>query len=174
MVTLLIVSAFFLVLFSFAIFFWQKFAKTSQATELPPQPPASLFTDFSLNELRVNELRPATVDHQASKVDAETFQRAIEAIRAWQASPNRKTATELLHVAAVADDAKNYGRAIELVLMSWRDRSLSDISASELKSLINSEYWVLSSHTRTTGAGFVLKQTLSNANQELESTNNPT
>jgi hypothetical protein len=32
---------------------------------------------------------------------------------------------------------------------------------------------VLSSRTRTSGAGFVLKQTLSSATRELELTNNP-
>jgi len=75
-----------------------------------------------------------------------------------------------LHVAALSDDAKTYGRAIELVLMSWRDGSLSDISARDLQGLFSSQYWELSSHTRTSGAGFVLKQTLSNANRELEGT----
>jgi hypothetical protein len=80
---------------------------------------------------------------------------------------------KLLHAAALSDNAKNYERAIELVLMSWRDGSLSDVSGKELQSLFNSEYWVLSSHTRTSGAGFVLKQTLSTATRELEPTNNP-
>jgi hypothetical protein len=80
---------------------------------------------------------------------------------------------KLLHAAALSDNAKNYERAIELVLMSWRDGSLSDVSGKELQSLFNSEYWVLSSRTRTSGAGFVLKQTLSTATRELEPTNNP-
>jgi hypothetical protein len=79
----------------------------------------------------------------------------------------------LLHIAALADDAKNYGRAVELVLMSWRDGTLSDVSARELQALFNSEYWVLSSRIRTSGAGFVLKETLSSANRELESNNKP-
>jgi len=82
-----------------------------------------------------------------------------------------KSTTRLLHVAALSDDAKIYGRAIELVLMSWRDGSLSDISTKDLQALFNSEYWELSSHTRTSGAGFVLKQTLAQANREIEGTN---
>jgi hypothetical protein len=81
------------------------------------------------------------------------------------------TAAKLLHVAAQTDDAKTFGRAIELVLMSWRDHSLADVSAKDLQALFNSEYWVLSSRSRTSGAGFVLKQTLSDANRELEGTN---
>jgi hypothetical protein len=59
------------------------------------------------------------------------------------------------------------------VLLSWRDGSLADLSAKELQSLFNSEYWVLSSRTRTSGAGFVLKETLSSASRELQLANNP-
>ncbi|HEU4833895.1 MAG TPA: hypothetical protein VFS90_05765 [Pyrinomonadaceae bacterium] len=174
MVPLLFTSVLVLGLLAIAIYFWQKPANTSQTTELPlPRDEArGLFSDF-----RVNQLRPPTDDQLSEKgpqVTTETFQEAIAAIKAFQESPNRSSTTNLLHVAALSDNAKNYGRAIELVLLSWRDGSLSDLSARELQSLFNSEYWVLSSRTRTSGAGFVLKETLAHANRELESTNNPT
>jgi len=172
MVTFLFTSVFVLGLLAIAIYFWQKPANRSETIGLPPLPeePRGLFSDF-----RVNQLRPTTEKQLAEgpKVDAETFQEAIKAIKAFQESPNRTTTTNLLHIAALADDAKNYGRAVELVLMSWRDGSLSDLSARELQALFNSQYWVLSSRTRTSGAGFVLKETLSSTNRELESTNNP-
>jgi hypothetical protein len=172
MVTLLITSVFVITLLAVAIYFWQKPAKTSQNGDLflPPQETRSLFSDFSVNQVRAPIPEKASVT--ATKVDAETFQQAIEAIRAFQESPNRNSTAKLLHAAALSDNAKNYGRAIELVLFSWRDGSLSDLSAQELQSLFNSEYWVLSSRTRTSGAGFVLKETLSSANRELEATNN--
>ena len=173
MVTFLFTSVLVLGLIAIAIYFWQKPANTSQTTELhlPPKEPRGLFSD-----VRLNQLRPPTDDQLSEtgpKVDAETFQEAIEAIRAFQESPNRNSTANLLHAAALSDNAKNYSRAIELVLLSWRDGSLSDLSARELQSLFNSEYWVLSSRTRTSGAGFVLKETLSSANRELESTKNP-
>ena len=171
MVTLLIASVLVLGLVAIAVYFWQKPANTSQTTDLPlpPQQFSGLFSDFRLNQLRnTAETPPETT----AKVDREIFEEAIEAIRAFQESPNRNSTAKLLHVAALSDDAKNYGRAIELVLMSWRDGSLADLSPSELQSLFNSEYWVLSSHTRTSGAGFVLKRTLANANSELQGTNN--
>src|SRR3954465_1296765 len=145
MVTLLFTSVFVLGLLAIAIYFWQKPANRSETMGLPPLPEErrGLFFDF-----RVNELRPATKKQLAEgpKVDAETFQEAIKAIKAFQESPNRTTTTNLLHITALADDAKNYGRAIELGLMAWRDSSLSDLSARELQALFNSEYWVLSSH----------------------------
>ena len=168
MVTLLISSVLVLGLVAIAIYFWQKPANTSQ-TIVQPQL-RGLFSDFRLNQLRTSAETPLPVP--AAKVDREAFEQAIEAIRTWQQSPNRNSAAKLLHVAALSDNPKNYGRAIELVLMSWRDGSLKDLSAKELQSLFNSEYWVLSSRTRISGAGFVLKQTLSNANRELESANN--
>jgi hypothetical protein len=173
MVPLLFTSVLVLGLLAIAIYFWQKPANTSQTTalHLPPEEPRGLFSDF-----RINQLRPPTEDQlseKGPKVDAETFHQAIAAIKAFQESPNRTSTTNLLHAAALSDNAKNYDRAIELVLLSYRDGSLSDLSARELQELFNSEYWVLSSHTRTSGAGFVLKSTLSRANRELESTNNP-
>ena len=170
MVTLLLTSVLILGLIAIAIYYWQKPANTSQTIELPPpQQPQGLFSDFRLNQLRVApEERPAE-----TKVDNETFEEAIQAIRDFQQSPDRNSTTKLLHVAALSDNAKTYGRAVELALLSWRDGSLADLSAVELQALINSEYWVLSSHTRNSGAGFVLKRTLSTANRELESTNNP-
>ena len=170
MVTLLIISVLLLSFVAIAIYFWQKPANTSQTIELPPPPPKGLFSDFG-----VNELRPGTPSQQLPeephKIDREDFEQAIAAIRSFQQSPDRTSTTELLHVAASTDDPKTYGRAIELVLMSWRDRSLSGVSAKDLQALFNSEYWVLSSRARTSGAGFVLKQTLADANRELESTN---
>ena len=172
MVLLLFTSVLVLGLLAIAIYFWQKPANRSETIGLPPLPEQrrGLFSDF-----RVNELRPAIKEQlvEGPKVDAETFQEAIKAIKAFQESPNRTTTTNLLHIAALADDAKNYGRAVELVLMSWRDGTLSDVSARELQALFNSEYWVLSSRIRTSGAGFVLKETLSSANRELESNNKP-
>ncbi len=172
MVTLLITSVLVFALIAIAIYFWQKPANTSQSNELPPPPELrNLFSDVAVNQLRapVSE----ELSDKGQKVDAETFQEAIKAIKSFQQSPNKNSTANLLHAAALSDDAKNYGRAIELVLMSWRDGSLSDLSARDLQSLLNSQYWVLSSRTRTSGAGFVLKETLSTANRELESTTNP-
>jgi len=173
MVILLFTSLVVLGLIAIAIYFWQKPANTSQINDplLPLNEPRGLFSDFTVNQIR--EPVKAQVLEKSAKVDAETFQQAITAIHAFQELPNRSSTTKLLHAAALSDNAKTYGRAVDLVLLSWRDGSLSDLSARELQSLINSEYWVLSSQTRTSGAGFVLKQTLSSANRELETTNNP-
>ena len=169
MVTLLLITsvlAFGLVLI--AIYIWQKAATNSRRSELPPPPPPStLFPDFRVNEL-LTPPENRTLEPEP-KVTKETFEQAIQAIREFQKTPNRISTAKLLHAAALSDNAKNYERAIEIVLLSWRDGSLADLSAKELQSLFNSEYWVLSSRTRTSGAGFVLKETLSSATRELQS-----
>jgi hypothetical protein len=172
MVIFLITSVLALGLIAIALYFWQRPAQRPETFELPPPPPSSLFSDFRVNQLISPPEEP--VAEEPPKVDAQLFEQAIEAIREYQRTPNRNSTAKLLHAAALSDDAKNYGRAIELVLMSWRDGSLADLSAKDLQSLFNSEYWVLSSRTRTSGAGFVLKETLSSANRELELTNTKT
>ena len=173
MVIFLITSVLAFGLIAIALYFWQRPAQRPETFELPPPPPppGSLFTDFRVNQLISPPEEQAL--EEAPKVDNKLFDEAIEAIREYQKSPNRTSTTNLLHVAALSDDAKNYERAIELVLLSWRDGSLADLSAKELQSLFNSEYWVLSSRTRTSGAGFVLKETLKRANQELEVASGP-
>ena len=64
--------------------------------------------------------------------------------------------------------------AVETALRVWQRGSVPDLSAAELQTLFNSEFWILSSGTRSSGAGFVLKRTLSRAKRDLERANNPT
>lgn len=91
----------------------------------------------------------------------------------WKGSLDRNSTAKLLHIAALSDDAQIYGQAVEAVLDTWREGKLQDVSADELLALFTGEFWVLSSNTRSSGAGFVLKRTLSAAKRELEPTNNP-
>ena len=98
---------------------------------------------------------------------------AQKSIEYWQENLDRQSTAKMLHIAALSDDAEIYRKAVEIVLRSWREGRLSDISAMELQSLLNGEFWILSSRTRSSGAGFVLKRTLSTANRELAPTNNP-
>jgi len=57
---------------------------------------------------------------------------------------------------------------VEKALGLWRERKLADISPVELRALFEGEFWGLSSRTRSSGAGFVLKRTLDGARRELE------
>jgi hypothetical protein len=93
---------------------------------------------------------------------------AAEVIASYQRAPDRSSTAKTLHIAALADDAAVYQNAVELVLQSWRTGMLAGVSAPELRSILDGEFWVLSSSTRSSGAGFLLKRTLASARRELE------
>jgi hypothetical protein len=167
MLTFLITSVLFLGLVAIALYFWQKPAKTTDYIELPPPPPAGLFTNQP--ELLI-ESPPETEEQQpeATEDDREAKrQLAQQFIEVWQVSPDRASTAKMLHLAALSDDADTYRSAIETTLRVWRNGGIPDLSAAELQQLLNSEFWLLSSSTRNSGAGFVLKRTLSLAKREL-------
>lgn len=96
-----------------------------------------------------------------------SLQLAQAAIRSWQRSPDRGSTPRTLHITALADDAKLYQGVVESALAFWRQGSLTGLSAAELRSLFDGEFWVLSNTTRNSGAGFILKHALSKARREL-------
>jgi hypothetical protein len=91
-------------------------------------------------------------------------------LASWKAAPDRGSTTRALHLAALTDDPDIYRGAVESALQMWRAGKLGDISAIELRALFDGEFWVLSSRSRSSGAGFVLKRTLDGARRELETT----
>lgn len=163
-----------------AIYFWQKPAKTTQTIELPPPPSTGLFADNEPEQIKAaaeeeekaergeNDGHAHNDEVEAKKALAEEF------IIAWQVSPDRVSTAKMLHLAALADDADIFRNAVETALSVWQSGSVPDLSGAELQTLFNSEFWILSSAVRSSGAGFVLKRTLSRAKRELERANNPT
>ena len=89
-------------------------------------------------------------------------------LSSWKRSPDRNGTARALHFAALSDDADLYRSAVENALQMWREAKLGGVSAVELRSLFDGEFWVLSSRSRSSGAGFVLKRTLDGARRELE------
>lgn len=93
-------------------------------------------------------------------------------INSWQKTPDRGSTAKMLHIAALSDDAETYTKAVKLAVRFWREGKLPDLAALELNALLIGEFWVLSSATRSSGAGFMLKRSLASARRELELTNN--
>jgi len=85
----------------------------------------------------------------------------------WQQQPDRQTTAQMLHLAALSDDANAFECAIVAASNALRAGRLGEIKPEELSALIESEYWVLSSTARSTGAGFVLKQKMTSLREEL-------
>ncbi|HEX8709996.1 MAG TPA: hypothetical protein VF723_17275 [Pyrinomonadaceae bacterium] len=85
----------------------------------------------------------------------------------WQSAPDRRSTAQALHVAALANDAPLYERAIEAAFQFWREGRLAQLSAAELRQLIESEFWILAPAVRNSGAGFVLKRRLATLRRQL-------
>ena len=85
----------------------------------------------------------------------------------WQKAPERYAIGELLHIAALSDDAAVYQKAVEATLQAWHAGRLAWASPHNLHALIESEYWILAPEARQAGAGFVLKRMLVTARREL-------
>jgi hypothetical protein len=88
-------------------------------------------------------------------------------LEAWKTAPDRRSVAVLLHIAARADDAPLYQRAVETAHQFWREGLLPGVSAEELRAVCDGEYWLLSESVRGSGEGFILKRKLSKLRQEL-------
>ncbi len=97
---------------------------------------------------------------------------AVSFIESSKRALNRASTAKMLHIAALSDNAETLKSAVDVALNSWREGNLPDVSAIELEALFNGEFWVLSSRTRSSGAGFLLKRTLVSARRELDAAHN--
>jgi hypothetical protein len=88
-------------------------------------------------------------------------------IEAWKNEPTGRATAEALHIAALSDDATTYQAAVEAAIGYSRNARLPQLSADDLIALVESQYWVLSSDARSSGAGFALKQRLAGVRREL-------
>ena len=122
------------------------------------------FTQRSESDAQLLSLTSYVIQHELP-VNKSLAQAGI---KSWWAAPDRSGTARVLHLAALTDDADIYRETVERALELWRERKLADISPLELQALFDGEFWVLSSRTRSSGAGFVLKRTLASARRELE------
>jgi hypothetical protein len=97
---------------------------------------------------------------------------AERVIDSYRRAPDRGSTASMLHVAALSNDAAVYQSAVESALEFWREQRPSEIAAPELRSILEGEFWILSSPTRSSGAGFLLKRALRSARRELEAGHN--
>jgi len=44
-------------------------------------------------------------------------------IETWQSAPSRKLTADMLHIAALSDDAESYEEAVEMALLFWRNNA---------------------------------------------------
>lgn len=92
---------------------------------------------------------------------------AAASLEDFEREPARSRVPTLLRVAALSDDAAAFERAMTAVLRARLEERLPDSNADELRALFDSEYWLLSSEARRSGAGFQLKQNLAQVRRSL-------
>ena len=92
---------------------------------------------------------------------------AERVIAAWQNAPDRRSTVEMLHVAAISDNADTYHRAVDLAIEAFNTGRLGGLAVADLLALLESQYWVLATEARSGGPGFALKQRLNEARREL-------
>ncbi|MCA1634295.1 MAG: hypothetical protein LC802_11530 [Acidobacteria bacterium] len=85
----------------------------------------------------------------------------------WAENPEDYSITEVLRIAALSDDAGAFQTVVEKVFEVWSEGRLHKLRADELDALFESEYWLLSSDAKRSGAGFVLKRTLAELRRRL-------
>lgn len=98
------------------------------------------------------------------RANARLAERVIEAC---DRSPDRHTLVEMIHVAALSDDAATYRKAVEVAFRAWRAGRVAGLSAGELSELIESQYWVLDRRARCSGAGFQLRRAIADVRRGL-------
>jgi flagellar motility protein MotE (MotC chaperone) len=103
------------------------------------------------------------------RVNKKLAERVIDS---YKRAPDWNSTAKTVHVAALSDDAAVYQSAVEAALKFWRDRHPSGISPRELRTILEGEFWILSSPTRSSGSGFLLKQALAAARRELDAAHN--
>lgn len=119
------------------------------------------------NQNSVENLRALAAHISASK-DLRASPKLAEALlTAWNLAPERAELARTLHVAALSDDAAMFQAAVESAHHVWREGRLPGLSAADLRTLFESEYWVLAPEVLRSGAGFVLKEMLADIRRQL-------
>ena len=84
----------------------------------------------------------------------------------WAESPDAKTTVEMFRLVANVNDAELFLDVLIEAEQFVKTQKLSEISAAELSELAESHYWLLSQQTRTSGAGFLVKQKMTDMRSE--------
>ena len=129
----------------------------------------NILVDGADSDPKLLSLVSFVMGHEGLGVNPKLVRRVLDS---WRSEPGRGATSKMLHITARANDAKLLDEAIEAALEVWRDGRIPDMSAAELWSLCNGEFWTLSAEQRNSGAGFVLKRTLAKCQHELQAATN--
>lgn len=85
----------------------------------------------------------------------------------WASSPDARTTSEMFRLAAKADDAETFLEVLIQAEQFIQIGALSAFSTAEIYDLAESHRWLLSQSSRTSGAGFLIKEKTAEMRREL-------
>ncbi|MGA9771266.1 MAG: hypothetical protein WBV94_19685 [Blastocatellia bacterium] len=121
-------------------------------------------TDGHIRQGNLHDLVRHIAGNKELRANAKLAERVIQS---WKLAPDRRSTIEMIHIAALSDDADTYGKAIGIALQAWQNGKLSDFKPEELMTLVESQYWELASEARSGGAGYALKSRLADVRRDL-------
>jgi hypothetical protein len=92
---------------------------------------------------------------------------AARMIELYQRKLDPRALADMLHLAALSDDAGIFERAVEAARARFRQGRIPGLQSRDLLATIESGYWLISAETRYSGAGFSLKQLIAGLRREL-------
>ncbi|MBI3654346.1 MAG: hypothetical protein HY231_25240 [Acidobacteria bacterium] len=140
-------------------------------TRREPQVYAEVLAEFIRQSAVSQDQFQALVGHLSQHQELKANAQLVEMmLQRWAVSPDNKATVQLLHLAALADDAAVLQRAIERAAAAWQQGLLPNLTANDFLALAESEYWVLASEARRSGAGYILKSRLVELRRTLAAT----
>ena len=76
----------------------------------------------------------------------------------WLESPKKAATVELLYRASQTENGEAYLETADIVLKTWQNGEVSDLSCDDLAHLLDSHFWLLPTHERTPGVSFRIQQ----------------
>ena len=89
----------------------------------------------------------------------------------WSAPISQRSLADMLYLAALADNAEVFKRAINEALKLWRADLRTEISAKDFLATVECAYWLMSGEVRYSGSGFILKQAIADVRRQLAAAN---
>jgi len=131
----------------------------------------AVFTQADGNPKILHLIAGHIVDSQELRSSSEFAETMIDV---WNGPANvggQYPLSDMICLAALADDAAVFNRAINAARSAWREGRIEKVSAKELLDLIESAYWLIASDVRSSGAGFLLKQVIADVRRALAAAN---
>lgn len=124
----------------------------------------ALIAQTNGNAERLRSLAEYIVDGGSLRSSSEL---ARTMIGLWGRSLNYRSLTDMLYLAALADDPEVFQQALDAGLKQWRAGKLPRVSPKDFIAAIECAYWLIASEVRTSGTGFQLKQSIAAVRQSI-------